>query len=84
MKRVVSKKESGKPKAFKAPGAAKAGVRVRMVSAKHLWAMKRKAQMRDRRLVAAGFVKPEAMLLVRPELLKGARIEWADAGLNDD
>jgi hypothetical protein len=84
MKRVVSRKEGGKPKAFKAPGAAKPVVRVRKVSAKHLWAMKRKAQIRDRRLVAAGLVKPEAMLLLRPELLKGARIKWPDARLKDD
>jgi hypothetical protein len=44
---------------------------VRMVSGKHLWAMKRKGQGRDRDLAARGEVPPAAMLLLRPERLHG-------------
>jgi DNA-damage-inducible protein J len=56
----------------------------RVVSGKQLRAMKRKAQARDRALVAQRVVPPEAMLLLRPERLRGARIEWPEAPLSDD
>ena len=46
--------------------------------------MKRKAQARDRELVARGEVPPEAMLLLRPKRLQGAHIERPDASLIDD
>jgi addiction module RelB/DinJ family antitoxin len=57
---------------------------VRVVSGKHLWAMKRKAQARDHELAARGEVPPAAMLLLRPERLQGALVEWPDASLIDD
>jgi addiction module RelB/DinJ family antitoxin len=57
---------------------------VRVVSGKQLWAMKRKAQARDHRLAARGEVPPQAMLLLRPARLKGARIEWPKGSLIDD
>ena len=52
---------------------------VRCVSQKHLWAMKRKAQKRDRELVARGKLRPEDVLLIRPDMLEGAKIVWPDA-----
>jgi hypothetical protein len=57
---------------------------VRVVSGKLLWAMKRKAQARDHELAACGDVPAEAMLLLRPKRLEGARIEWPDTSLTDD
>jgi addiction module RelB/DinJ family antitoxin len=57
---------------------------VRVVSGKHLWAIKRKAQARDHELAARGEVPPAAMLLLRPNRLKGALVEWPDASLIDD
>ena len=57
---------------------------VRVVSGKHLWAMKRKAQARDHKLAARREVPPEAMLLLRPSRLQGALVEWPDAPLIDD
>jgi addiction module RelB/DinJ family antitoxin len=56
----------------------------RLVSGKHLWAMKRKAQARDHELAARGEAPPEAMLLLRPERLRGALVEWPAASLIDD
>ena len=70
-------RRGGLPFAVRDPG-------MRVVSGKRLWAMKRKAQARDRALVARGEVPPEAMLLLRPKRLEGARIEWPDASLIDD
>ena len=67
----------GLPFAVRDPG-------MRVVSGKQLWAMKRKAQARDRELVARGEVPPEAMLLLRPKRLQGAHIEWPAASLIDD
>jgi hypothetical protein len=55
-----------------------------MISANHLRAMKRKAQARDHELAARGEVPPAAMLLLRPERLHGALVEWPDASLIDD
>lgn len=60
------------------------GPDVRIVSGKRLWAMKRKAQARDRELVARWQVPPEAMLFLRPEHLQDAKIDWPDASLNED
>lgn len=57
---------------------------VRVVSRKRLWAMKRAAQARDRKLVASGKVPPEAMIMLRPERLKGAVVEWPEDSLLDD
>jgi hypothetical protein len=56
----------------------------RVVSGKHLWAMKRKAQARDHGLAARGEVPAAAMLLLRPERLQGALVEWPDEPLIDD
>lgn len=51
---------------------------VRGVSGKRLRAMKRASQARDRMLARRGDVPPEAMLLLRPERLRGARIQWPE------
>ncbi len=67
----------GLPFAVRNPG-------VRVVSGKRLWAMKRKAQARDHELAARREVSPEAMLLLRPKRLQGARVEWPDGSLIDD
>jgi TDG/mug DNA glycosylase family protein len=56
----------------------------RVVSARTLWRWKREQQARDRELVASGTVRPESMLLIRPEMLKGVRIVWPDISLVDD
>jgi len=69
-------RHGGLPFAVRDPG-------VRVVSGKQMWAMKRKAQARDHALAARGEVLPEAMLLLRPRRLQGARIEWPDAPLID-
>jgi hypothetical protein len=55
-----------------------------VLSGKHLWAMKRKAQARDHELVARGEVPAAAVLLLRPKRLQGAFVEWPDASLIDD
>ena len=52
-----------------------------VVSGKQLWAMKRKAQARDHKLAAGGDVPPEAMLMLRPARLQGAKIKWPKASL---
>ncbi len=70
-------RRGGLPFAVRDPG-------MRVVSGKQLWAMKRKAQARDRELAARGEVPPEAMLLLRPKRLQGAHIEWPAASLIDD
>lgn len=54
------------------------------ISEKQLRAMKRKAQARDRELVARGKVPPEAMLLLRPKRLRNVKLEWPDSSLIDD
>lgn len=51
---------------------------VRAVSGKQLRAMKRASQARDRALAQRDDVDPEAMLLLRPERLRGARLEWPE------
>jgi addiction module RelB/DinJ family antitoxin len=57
---------------------------VRVTSANHLRVLKRKAQARDHELAVRGEVPPAAMLLLRPERLHGALVEWPDASLIDD
>jgi addiction module RelB/DinJ family antitoxin len=57
---------------------------VRRASAKQLWAMKRAAQARDRARVASGEVPAEAMLMLRPEWLEGAVVQWPEDSLLDD
>jgi hypothetical protein len=57
---------------------------VRIVPAKQLWAMKRKAQARDHENAALRKVRPEAMLLLRPERLQGVQVQWPDTSLTDD
>lgn len=49
---------------------------MRSVSQKRLWAMKRAQQARDRAAVASGTIKPESVLLIRPDRIKGAKIVW--------
>jgi hypothetical protein len=53
------------------------------VSAAHMQALKRASQARDHALVASGAVPPEAMLLIRPEMLRGAIVEWPKESLLD-
>lgn len=57
---------------------------VAVISAARMWALKRAAQARDRELVASGAVPPEAMLFIRPEMLRGAEIEWPKRSLLDE
>lgn len=57
---------------------------VRVVSGKQLRAMKRATQSRDRALVERGEVPPESMLMLRPERLKGARVEWPEDSQLDE
>ncbi|TLY73857.1 MAG: type II toxin-antitoxin system RelB/DinJ family antitoxin [Gammaproteobacteria bacterium] len=69
-------RRGGLPFAVRDPG-------VRVISGKQMWAMKRKAQARDHALAARSEAPAEAMLLLRPQRLRGARIEWPDAPLID-
>ena len=55
-----------------------------VTSGEQLWAMKRAAQARDRRLVESGEAPPEAMVMLRPARLKGAEIEWPGDSLLDE
>lgn len=64
-------RRGGLPFAVRDPG-------VRAVPGKQLRAMKRASQARDRALAQRGDVSAEAMLLLRPERLRGARIEWPE------
>lgn len=57
---------------------------LRVVSGKHLAAMKRAEQARDRDLAAAGALPAEARLMLRPERLEGAEIQWPSGSLLDD
>jgi addiction module RelB/DinJ family antitoxin len=59
---------------------------VQVISKKRFWAMKRAQQARDRDAVASGAIKPESMLLLRPDRIKGAKIVWPadDVPLVDD
>lgn len=59
---------------------------MRSISQKRLWAMKRAQQARDRAAVASGALKPESVLLIRPDRIKGAKIVWPadDVPLIDD
>lgn len=70
-------RSGGLPFAVRNPG-------VRAASGKRLWAMKRRAQERDHRLIARGDIEPESMLLLRPKRLKGSRIQWPEGSLVDD
>lgn len=54
------------------------------VSARTLWRWKRQQQARDRELAASGKPPPEGRVLIRPEMLKGARIIWPNGSLIDD
>ena len=47
---------------------------MRSISQKRLWAMKRAQQARDRAAVASGTIKPESVLLIRPDRIKGAKM----------
>jgi addiction module RelB/DinJ family antitoxin len=67
----------GLPFAVRDPG-------VRVVSDKKLWAMKRASQARDRVLAAREEVPAEAMLMLRPQRLEGARLEWPEDSSLDD
>ncbi len=55
-----------------------------VLSAKHLWAMKRQSQIRDRQSVARGSLPPEGVLLIRPADLAGVKVEWPQVPLCDD
>ena len=57
---------------------------VRPISGKQSRAMKRASQARDQALVAQGAVPAEAMLLLRPDRLAGARLEWPEESLIDE
>lgn len=55
----------------------------RIASAAALAGMKRRAQARDRALVASGAVPPDAMLLLRRDQVVSARVEWPEADALD-
>lgn len=57
---------------------------IQTISAKQFWKMKRDAQKRDHKLASSGKVPPEAFLLLRPDRLKGAKLEWPDEDLLND
>jgi addiction module RelB/DinJ family antitoxin len=57
---------------------------VRVASGKHLLSMKRKAQVRDRALIASGEISPESVVMIRPDQVRGAKIKWPDAPLTDE
>lgn len=57
---------------------------VRVVSAKHLWGMKRRSQKQDHAVMARGAEPAEAVLFVRPHHFEGARLEWPKVSLSDD
>lgn len=48
------------------------------ISAAEFWAMKRRAQERDRALVRSGQVSQRSLYLLRSEDLQGAKIKWPD------
>jgi hypothetical protein len=82
---LLTKKERSRIyAAFAVKAPAVKGIRIRVASGRQLLAMKRRSQSRDCALVAAGKVAPEAMMLVRPARLKGAKIEWPQAMLDED
>jgi addiction module RelB/DinJ family antitoxin len=56
---------------------------VRHASGEQLWEMKRVAQKRDRELVAAGKLSVEDLMLVKPDALRGVRIQWPKTKLSD-
>ncbi len=57
---------------------------VQVVSAHFLWAMKCQQQVRDRARIRNGAAKPEDFLFLRPEILKGAKIQWPQGPLIDE
>lgn len=64
-------RRGGLPFAVRDPG-------VRAVPGKQLRAMKRASQARDRALVQRADLPAESMLFLRPERLRGARVEWPE------
>ncbi len=48
------------------------------ISAAEFWAMKRRAQERDRALVRDGQVPQRSLYFLRSEDLRGAKIKWPD------
>lgn len=57
---------------------------VRVVSGKHLWAMKRAAQARHRELVERGEIPPGGSLMFPTDVIKSARVEWPDDSALDE
>lgn len=57
--------------------------RVHYVPAEELWRMKRDAQARDHAVGAREDLSGEKRLLIRPNLLRGAKIKWSSAKLSD-
>jgi len=74
LRQVIRK--GGLPFPVRSPG-------VREASAAQLWEMKRRAQQRDRDLVAAGKLSAEDLMLIKPDALRGARIQWPESKLTD-
>ncbi len=74
LRQVVRK--GGLPFAVRSP-------RVREASGADLWQMKRIAQKRDRDLAAAGVLSAQDLMLVKPDLLRGARFRWPKSKLSD-
>jgi addiction module RelB/DinJ family antitoxin len=67
----------GLPFAVRDPG-------MRVASGKYLRAMKRNSQKRDHDLAARGDMPQEALLLLRPDRMKGMKLEWPEGSLLDE
>ena len=59
--------------------------RMKTISQRTSLRWKRQSPARDRELIASGKLPPEAMFLLRPERIRGARVvAWPDVSLTDD
>jgi hypothetical protein len=56
----------------------------RTISQRTLWRSKRKAQALCRELVASGKLAPEDVFFIRPDQIKGAKVDWSAEPLIDD
>ena len=60
-----------------------AQTRIHYLPAEELWRMKRDAQSRDHAGAAREDLTGEKRLLIRPDLLRGAKVKWSSAKLSD-
>ncbi len=57
---------------------------VNVVPARVLWAMKRRQQKSELKMVQRGKGLPEGYFLIKPELARSARITWPKVSLLDE